>query len=111
MDMGYKRDAWRHHVAALAMRLLEGDGRTQMRRMLKEPVYAEGEYGGLVSEVHAAPGSGARNSAVVSRTTAPLRTTVTCATIFLQTLRRSAVTQFVRHDCDINIALMASTGG
>jgi hypothetical protein len=111
MDMGYKRDAWRHQVAALAMRLLEGEKKTQMRRIEKDAARAGNRTGGPLSKLHAAVKSGARNSAAVSRTTAPLRTTVTCGTTFLQTLRRSAVTQFVRHDCDINIALMASTGG
>ncbi len=48
-----------------------------MRRMLKDALYAGGEYGGLLSELHAAAGSGAAKSAVVSRTTAPLSTTVT----------------------------------
>jgi hypothetical protein len=48
-----------------------------MRRMLKNALYTEGEYGGLLSALHAAAGSGAAKSAVASRTTAPLSTTVT----------------------------------
>jgi len=48
-----------------------------MRRMVKEAVYAEDRYGGLLSELHAAAGSGAENSVVVSKTTGPLSTTVT----------------------------------
>jgi hypothetical protein len=47
-----------------------------MRRMLKNAVYAEGEYGGPLSKPHAVVKSGARNAAVVSKTTEPLRTTV-----------------------------------
>lgn len=52
-------------------------GRTQMRRIVKDALYTEGEYGGLLSEVHAGAGSGGAKSAVVSTTTAPLSTTVT----------------------------------
>ena len=43
-----------------------------MRRMLKEAMCAEGEHGGLLSELHAAAGTGVANSAVVSSTTGPL---------------------------------------
>jgi hypothetical protein len=66
-----------------------------MRRMLNDALYTEGEYGGLLSELHAVARSGRTKSAVVSRTTMPLSTTVTCGTIFLEALRRSAATQFV----------------
>ena len=80
-----------------------------MRRMLKEAVDAERGDGGLLSELHALAGSGIRNSAVISRTTRPLSTTVTCGTTFLETLSRSAVAQFVWHDCDTITKFMSST--
>jgi len=48
-----------------------------MRRMLNDALYTEGEYGGLLSELHAVAGAGRTKSAVVSRTTAPLSTTAT----------------------------------
>ena len=48
-----------------------------MRRMLKDALYIEGEYGGLLSELHAVAGTGRAKSAAVSWTTAPLSTTVT----------------------------------
>jgi hypothetical protein len=82
-----------------------------MRRIEKDAACAGGRAGGLLSKPHAAVKSGARNPAVVPRTPALLRTTVTWGTAFLQTLSRSAVTQFVWHDCDINTALMAATPG
>src|SRR5207302_9353984 len=52
MDNGSKRHARpdsRHQVAALAIPLLEGEGKTQMRRMLKEAEYAVGGAGGPLS--------------------------------------------------------------
>jgi hypothetical protein len=52
-------------------------GGTQMRRMLKDAAYAEGEEGGPLSKIHAAAGSGTRSLAVVSRTTTPVWTIVT----------------------------------
>jgi len=61
-----------------------------MRRMEKDAACSGGEAGGPLSKPHAAVKSG---------------------TTLLQTLRRSAVTQFVWHHCDINTALMASTPG
>ena len=82
-----------------------------MRRMLKEAADAEGGDGGLLSELHAFAGSNIRNSTVVSRATESRPTTVTCGTTFLETLSRSAVTQFDRHDCETNIGLMASIPG
>ena len=82
-----------------------------MRRMENDAPRAGGGAGGPLSKPHVALKSGARNSVVVPRTTALLRTTVTGGTTFLQTLRRSAVTQLAWHDCDINIAHMASTSG
>src|SRR5438132_514878 len=87
MDIGSNRDARpgnRHHVAALATGV-RGRGKSQMRRMLKEAVDAERGDGGLLSELHALAGSGIRNSAVISRTTRPLSTTVTCGTTFPET--------------------------
>jgi hypothetical protein len=60
----------------VAIRLLEERG-TQMRRMLKEAEHAVSGAGGPPSELHAAAGSGRRNLAVISRTTAPLWTTIT----------------------------------
>jgi hypothetical protein len=78
-----------------------------MRRMLKDALHTEGEYGGPLSKPHAAVKSGARNAVEVRRTTALLRTTVTWGTTFLQTLRRSAVMQFVWHDCAIKTAFTA----
>ncbi len=48
-----------------------------MRRMLKDALYAGGGYGGLLFELHVGAGSDGGKSAVVSRTTAPLSTTVT----------------------------------
>jgi hypothetical protein len=79
MDTGSKGNAAKHptQVAALAISLLEREGKTQMRRMLKEAVYAEGEYGGLLSALHTVARLGAANTAVVSRTTGPLSTTIT----------------------------------
>src|SRR2546425_6456016 len=52
-------------------------GETQMRRMEKDAACSGGEAGGPLSKPHAAVKSGARNSAVVLRTTVLLRTTVT----------------------------------
>ena len=89
--------------------LLEAKRKTQMRRMLKEAADEGGGDGGLLSELHALAGSGIWNSAAISRTTGPLSTTVTCGTTFLETARRSAVTQFGWHDCDSNSGLIAST--
>ena len=80
-----------------------------MRRMLKEA--ADVEDGGLLSELHAFAGSGVSNSAIVSRMTVPLWITVTCGITFLETSRRSAVTQFARHDWDTSTGLSASTSG
>ena len=80
-----------------------------MRRMLKEAADTEG--GGLLSELHALAGLGVRNSALISRMTVPLWITVTCGITFLETFRRSAVTQFARHDWDTNTGLLASTPG
>ena len=114
MDIRSKRDARpsnRPEVATVAIPWLEGEAETQMRRMEKAAACAGGGAGGPLSKPHTAVKSGARNSAVVLRTTALLRTTLTSGTTFLQTLRRSAVTQFVWHDCDTNTALTASTPG
>jgi hypothetical protein len=77
--------------------------------MLKEAVDAED--GGLPSELHALPGSGVGRSALISRRTVPVWITVTCGITFLETFRRCAVTQFARHDWDINTGLSASTSG
>ena len=98
-------------TSLLWLPLLEGERKTQMRRMLKEAADAERGDGGLLSALHALAGSGIRNSAVISRTRGPLSTTVTCGTTFLKTLSRSAVPQFDRHDCETNIGLVASTPG
>ena len=95
----------------LWLSLLEEEGKTQMRRMVKEPLDAEGGDGGLLSELHALAGSGIRNSAVVSTMTGPLSTAVTCGTTFLETFCRSALTQFDQHDGETNIGLIASTPG
>lgn len=48
-----------------------------MRRMLKDALHTEGEYGGLLSELLASAEKGRAKSAVVSRTRAPLSATVT----------------------------------
>jgi hypothetical protein len=80
-----------------------------MRRMLKEAADAEGGDGELLSELHALAGSGIRNSAVVSGTTGPLSTTVTCGTTVLGTLSRSVVTQFDSQDRETTGKLIAST--
>lgn len=82
-----------------------------MRRMKKDAACAGGGAGGPLSELHAGAGSGVRNSAVAARMTVPLWITVTCGITFFETFRRSAVTQFVWHDCDINPAPMASKPG
>jgi len=80
-----------------------------MRRMLKEAADAHGGDGGLLSELHALPGSGFRNSALVSRTTWPLSTVVNCETGSLETYSRSALTQFDQHHCERSAGLIAST--
>jgi len=80
MDIGSKRDARpssRHQVAALAIPLLEEEGRTQMRRMEKDAACTGRGAGGPLSKPHTAVKSMARTSAVVLRTTALRRTTVT----------------------------------
>ena len=92
-----------------AMPLLEGQVETQMRRMLKEA--DDAEDGGLLSELHALPGSGVGSSALISRRTVPVWIAVTCGITFLETFRRSAATQFARHDCDTSTGLLASTSG
>jgi len=96
---------------AVAMSSLEGEGGTQMRRTRKEDAYVRRGDGGLPSKIHAPAESGAGNLAAVRRTTAPLRTTVAGVTIFLETLTRSTVTQFLSHDCDIDTALITSIPG
>jgi hypothetical protein len=80
-----------------------------MRRMEKDAARTRRRAGGPLSKPHTAIQFGARNSIVLLRTTALLRTTVTSGTTFLQRLRRSVVGQFVRHDCDNDTALTAST--
>lgn len=80
-----------------------------MRRMLKDAARAEDGEGGPLSKIHTASGSGTRSLVLVSKTTVSARTVVTCGTAFLEALRRSAVKQFVSHDRDINIALVAIT--
>jgi len=80
-----------------------------MRRMEKDAAPTGCGAGGPLSKPHTAIQFGARNSIVLLRTTALLRTTVTSGTTFLQALRRSVVAQFVRHDCDNDTALTAST--
>jgi len=77
--------------------------------MLKEA--ADAEDGGLLSELPELPGSGVRSSASISRMTVPLWITVTCGITFLETFRRSAVSQFARHDWDTSTELLASTPG
>ena len=44
-----------------------------MRRMRNDAVCAEGEYGGPVSKPHAVVKSGARNAAVVRKSTGPAK--------------------------------------
>ncbi len=61
----------------LAIPLLEENGGTQMRRTEKDAECAGGGAGGPLSKHHMAVESGTRNSAVVSRTTPEVRTTVT----------------------------------
>jgi len=63
-------------TSLLWLPLLEGEGKTQMRRMLKEAEYAVGGAGGPLSALHAAAGSAATNLAAASSTTAPVWTTV-----------------------------------
>jgi hypothetical protein len=79
--------------------------------MLKEPPRAVGGAGGPLSALHVAAGSGATNLAAASRTTAPAWTTVNGERTFLETLRRSAVTQFVWHDCDTTTRRVSSKAG
>ena len=85
------------------------EGAAQMRRMEKEAARTGRGAGGPLSTPHTAIQFGARNSIVLLRTLALLRTTVTSGTTFLQTLRPSAVAQFARHDCDNDTALTSST--
>ena len=92
-----------------AMPVLEGQVETQMRRMLKEA--ADAEDGGLLSELHAFPGSGVGSSALISGRTVPVWIAVTCGITFLETFRRSALTQSARHDWDTSSGLSASTSG
>jgi hypothetical protein len=80
-----------------------------MRRMEKDAAPIRCRAGGPLSKPHTTIQFGARNSIVLLRTAALLRTTVTSGTAFLQTLRRSVVAQFVRQDCDNDTALTAST--
>jgi len=84
---------------AVAYAELKVEERTQMRRMLKEAANA---VGGAwpTSELQAVAVSGARNLAIVSRTTTPVWAAVTWRTTFLERLRRSALSQFDGHDCD-----------
>src|ERR1700676_5170421 len=83
MDIGLNRDAQpnkRLEVAPMAKALLEGGEPTQMqkmRRMEKDARWGGDGAGGPLSKPHAAVKSRARNSAVVLRTTARLRTAVT----------------------------------
>jgi len=80
MDIGSKKDARpsnRREIAAVAIPLLEGEGQTQIRRMEKDAACAGGGAGGPLSKPHTAVKSGAKNSAVVLRTTALLQTTFT----------------------------------
>jgi hypothetical protein len=66
-----------------------------MRKNAEKAAYTEGGEPGPLSKIHAAAGSGARNSPAVSRTMVPLWTTALLrGTTFLQTLRRSALMQF-----------------
>src|SRR5882724_13262646 len=76
----------RQRVAAWAIALLEGNGETQMRRMKKDAAWTESGAGGPLSKPHAAVKPEAKNSVVVSRTTAAVWTTVTCGTISLEAL-------------------------
>ncbi len=48
-----------------------------MRRMEKDAAWAEGGAGGPLSKPHAAVKAGAKNSVVLSKTTAAVWTTVT----------------------------------
>jgi hypothetical protein len=79
-----------------------------MRRMEKDAARTRRGAGGPLSKPHTTIQFGARNSIVLLRTTALLRTTGTSGTTFLQTLTRSVVAQFVRHG-DNDTALTAST--
>jgi hypothetical protein len=63
------------------------------------------------SELHAVAVSGARNVALVSRTTTPVWAAVTWGTTFLERLRRSALSQFDGHDCDAITGLSARIPG
>jgi len=80
-----------------------------MRRMEKDAARTERGAGGPLSKPDTAIQFGARNSIVLLRTPALLRTTVTSGTTFLQMLRPCVVAQFARHDCDNDTALTAST--
>jgi hypothetical protein len=81
-----------------------------MRRMLKE---AEDAVGGAWPrpELHVVAVLGSRNVAQVSRATAPVWAAVTWGTIFLERLRRSALSQFDGHDCDAITGLSGWIGG
>src|SRR5438876_667187 len=78
--IGSKKDPQpsnRREVAAVAIPLRKGEEETQMRRMEKDAARAGGGAGGPLSKPNTAVKSGARDSAVVLRTTVLLRTTVT----------------------------------
>jgi hypothetical protein len=64
--------------------------------------------GGPLSKLHAAVKPGTENSAVRSKTTADVWTTVTGGITFLEVFRRSAVTQAVSHDRETITKPMAS---
>lgn len=89
--------------------LLEGEEKTQMRRMLYEDVCAEGKEGGPLSKLHAVSRWKAKNLEVSSKTTAPVWTTVTCGTIFLEMLSCSTMAQSVWHDCAPTTKVMSPT--
>ena len=108
---GDARPSKRHRVVALDRPSPIRRGRTQIRRMRNEAEDAEGGKGGLLSELHAVAGLALRNAAAASKTTRRLLTTVTCGIIFLERLSRSVVGQLDRHDCEANIAPLASTAG
>jgi hypothetical protein len=81
-----------------------------MRRMLKE---APDAVGGAwpKPELHVVAVSGARNVALVSRTTTPVWAPATWGTTFLERLRRSVLSQFDGHDCDAITGLSGWIGG
>jgi hypothetical protein len=79
MDIGFKQNGTAQQTIfanrCVAVMHLEDEGRTQIRRMLKDAEDAMGGKGGSLSELHAVAGSGAINLTAVSETTTPVSAT------------------------------------